>query len=495
MSFTNPTENETIRSEKLAKVEALRQLGHDPYPYTYNVNAKVGELISRYKSKVTAGEHFEDSVSIAGRVMASRSMGKIIFADLKDDSGTIQLHFKEDDLPEQFELVKLIDVGDIIGVVGRPGATRAGELTIFVTEATILTKSLTGLVDQHYGLKDIELRYRNRSLDMTTNQQAFDTLRARYLMQQKIRDFMNSNGFLEVETPIIQTVYGGAEATPFKTYHEKLGMEMYLRVSPEQNLKRLMAGGFEAVYEMGKSFRNENIDRTHNPEFTMLEAYIAYQDYNYMMELVERLYKYVLEQLHGKTTLAYEGVEIDFDKPWQRLTVANALLTLADIDINALSEDQLIAMAKQTGKQLNRETAGEAILVLFEEHCEKKLIQPTHIIDYPKESTVFAKLRRGDNRLIERFESYIGGKEITNGYSELNDPVLQRQYLEDQVALAAEGAEETWGQLDEEFLTAMDLGMPPAAGVGIGIDRMAMVLLDQASIRDIIFFPTMKPLR
>lgn len=495
MSFINQTENESIRREKLAKIETLRQLGYEPYPYSYEVKDKIGELVSQYQPKVTAGEQINQVISIAGRVMASRSMGKIIFADLKDDSGTIQLHFKQDDLPEQFELVKLIDVGDIIGVVGRPGATRAGELTIFVTEATILTKSLTGLVDQHSGLKDIELRYRNRSLDMVTNQASFDTLRARYLMQQKIRDFMNESGFLEVETPIVQTVYGGAAATPFKTYHEKLEMEMYLRVSPEQNLKRLMAGGFEAVYEMGKSFRNENIDRTHNPEFTMLEAYIAYKDYNFMMDLVERLYQQVVSGLYGKTTIEYEGVEIDFSQPWQKLTVAKALKTLADIDIDQFSVDQLVAMAQKTGKQLNRPTAGEAILVLFEEHCEKQLIQPTHIIDYPKESTVFAKLRRGDDRLIERFESYIGGKEITNGYSELNDPVLQRRYLEDQVALAAEGAEETWGQMDEEFLSAMDLGMPPAAGVGIGIDRMAMVLLNQASIRDIIFFPTMKPLK
>lgn len=486
-------ENETIRSEKLAKLEVIRQLGYELYPYSYDLNAKIAEIVSEYDKQITPGEQIERQVAVAGRIIALRQMGKIVFADIKDSSGKIQLHFKQSDLPQLFELVKLYDVGDIIGASGFVGATQAGELSIFVHKTSLLCKSLTGLVDQHFGLKDIELRYRNRSLDLLTNANAYAVLRLRYVLQQKIREFMNGLGFLEVETPIVQTVYGGATATPFKTRHEKLDMDMYLRVSPEQHLKRLMAGGFEAVYEMGKSFRNENIDRTHNPEFTMLEAYIAYKDYNYMMDLTEELSEYVVRSLYGTTNITHDGHEISFARPWKRLTVKQALKELASIDVDALSSDELLAMADKTGKQVNRRVAGEAILVLFEEFCEEKLVQPTHIIDYPNESTVFAKLHRQDPQLVERFESYIAGKEITNGYSELNDPVLQRQYLEGEAALAKAGAEETWGQIDEEFLAAVDLGMPPAAGIGIGIDRLAMIILDASSIRDVIFFPTMKP--
>ena len=486
-------ENEAIRREKLQKIETLRSLNIEPYPYSYNRDTKIGDLVSEYQKQVTPGKQLDQLVSIAGRVIAIRSMGKIIFADLKDATGKIQIHLKEDDLPKLFELVKLLDVGDIIGVKGVVGATKAGELTVFANDVTLLNKSLTGLVDSYYGLKDIELRYRNRSLDLIVNPESFETLRLRYILQQKVREFMNSLGFLEVETPTIQTVYGGAAATPFKTYHEKLNLNMYLRVSPEQHLKRLLAGGFEAVYEMGKSFRNENIDRTHNPEFTMLEAYIAYQDYNYMMDMVEQLYEHVVMALYGKTTIPHEGNEISFARPWKRMSVKSALKELANIDVDSLSNPELLAMADKTSKRVNRRIRGEAIMVLFEEHCEDKIVQPTHITDFPKESTVFAKLHRQDSNLIERFESYVAGKEITNGYSELNDPVLQRKYLVEQAELAKAGAEEIWGQVDEEFLSAMDLGMPPAAGVGIGIDRMAMILLDQASIRDIIFFPTMKP--
>lgn len=487
-------DNDTIRAEKLAKIEALRQLGYNPYPYSFELDAKIGDLLGEYAGQLKPGDHTDRTVRIAGRAMSVRVMGKVIFVDLKDESGQMQLFIREDELGEDFALAKLVDAGDVIGVQGQVGTTKTGELSLFVNQLEILTKSLTGLVDQYYGLKDIELRYRNRSLDLLTNPESLKTLRLRFVLMQKIREFMTSIGFLEVETPIVQTVYGGAAATPFKTHHEKLDMDMYLRVSPEQHLKRLLVGGFEAVYEMGKNFRNENIDRTHNPEFTMMEAYIAYQDYTYMMDMMERLFEYVLMGMFGTTTVMHEGQEISFARPWKRLTVIEALKTLADIDIDALSDDELFALAAKTNKELLRKVRGEAIMVLFEEYCEDKIVQPTHIIDYPKESTVFSKVHRQDSELIERFESYVAGKEVSNGYSELNDAVLQRQLLEEQTKLQEAGAEEIWGQVDEEFLAAMDIGMPPAAGIGIGIDRMAMLLLDQASIRDIIFFPTMKPL-
>ncbi|MEX0934191.1 MAG: lysine--tRNA ligase, partial [Candidatus Saccharimonadales bacterium] len=383
--------------------------------------------------------------------------------------------------------------GDIIGVKGSMCKTKTAELSVLVGSVELLSKSLTGLASKHYSLKDVELKYRNRSLDMAANQQSKDILKKRFILTQAIRSFMVDEGFLEVETPITQVTYGGAEAKPFITHHNKLEMDMYLRVAPEQYLKRLLAGGMEAVFEIGKSFRNEGIDRTHNPEFTMLEAYKAYEDYEYAMDLMERLVEAVSKQVFGMTKFTYGGHEIDLKRPWQRIRLKSALKELADIDVDALSDKELFNQVAKLDKDVEVSSRGEAILVLFEEHCEDKLIQPTHVIGYPKESTPFCKVDRNDPELIERFESFVAGEEIANAYSELNDPILQRSLLEEQAQRKAAGAEETWGEVDEDFLEAMELGMPPAAGIGIGIDRLSMIMLGQESIRDIIYFPTMKP--
>lgn len=485
-------ESQSTREEKLNKIAELRQKGVDLYPYSYETDAQLIDLKSEYEG-LENEQKTGRIVRIAGRITSRRAMGKILFMNLSDEDSQIQLFFRENELPEHFDLAQMIDIGDIIGATGEVFKTKTGELSVWVSSFAILNKSLTGLVDSYYGLKDIELKYRNRSMDMIVNKESRDILKKRFQITAKIREFMVSEGFLEVETPTLQIVYGGAAAKPFETHHHKLDMKMYMRVAPEQHLKRVMVGGMDAIFEIGKCFRNENIDRTHNPEFTMIEMYRAYKDYNYMMDLMERLFEKLCLDLFGTTTITCQGSEISFARPWKRLTVKDALREIAGIDVDGMSDEQIIELAGKSDKKMNQANRGEAMLVLFEEHCEEKLVQPTHIIDYPKESTAFCKAHREDPELIERFESFICGREVSNGYSELNDPVLQRQLLEGQQKMADEGIEETWGMVDDEFLDAMDIGLPPAAGLGIGIDRLVMTLLDQSSIRDIIYFPTMKP--
>ena len=328
---------------------------------------------------------------------------------------------------------------------------------------------------------------------MIMNPETREILKKRFLITQKIREFMIKEGFLEVETPILQVNYGGAAAKPFITHHNELDMDLFLRVSPEQYLKRIMVGGMEAVFEINKNFRNESIDRTHNPEFTMMEAYKAYVDYEYMMSLLERLVEYVALEVLGTTKVKFQGKEIDLRGPWRRIKVEDALEKATGWSLKDMSDEELFEEVKKLGKEMFYKTRGEAILVLFEEYGEALGDIPTHFIDYPKESTVFCKTKRGDERLIERFESFVGGIELANAYSELNDPILQRKYLEEQQKHKEEGDEETWGTIDEDFLEALELGMPPAGGIGVGIDRLVMILLGQDSIRDIIYFPTMKP--
>jgi lysyl-tRNA synthetase class 2 len=489
-------DNQTTREEKLKKISELKAKGINIYPYSFNVADKIADIIAKYDD-IASEEKTGKEASIAGRILTKRAMGRVLFLNIIDEDSEIQLFFRQNELSDTFEIAQSIDIGDIIGVKGEIFKTKTGELSIWVKSFEILNKSITGLVDPYYGLKDIELKYRNRSLDMITNLQSRNILKKRFQIIQKIREFFIKEGFLEVETPVLQVVYGGASATPFKTHHHKLDMGMYLRVAPEQYLKRIMVGGMESIFELAKCFRNENIDRTHNPEFTMVEAYKAYKDYNYMMDLIERLFEKIVLDIAGGTKIKNSelGVELDFVRPWKRMTIKQALLELAKIDVDKLSDQELIDKAISTKKEMNNSTRGEAILVLFEEYCEDKLIQPTHIVDYPKESTPFCKIHRDDPELIERFESFVAGREISNGYSELNDPVLQRELLEEQTHMAENGALETWGAMDEEFLDAMDIGLPPASGIGIGIDRMVMTILDQPSIRDVIYFPTMKPVK
>lgn len=486
-------ENDDTRAEKLKKISALREQGVELYPYSFDVTTAISKIRDEFDGKLAAEDKTEHQAGIAGRIMLKRGMGGVLFMDLADEDATIQLFFQKNQLHDNFKLAQEIDLGDIIGVHGTVFKTKLGELSVWVESFRILTKSLTGLADKYHGLKDVELRYRNRSLDMVMNPESRQVLKKRFLMTQAVREYMVDSGYLEVETPITQVVYGGAAAKPFTTHHHKLDMDMFLRVAPEQNLKKLLAGGMEAVFEIGKNFRNENTDRTHNPEFTMLEAYRGYVDYTAMIDLLEGLVEHVCMKLFGTLEITSGGQEISFARPWKQLTVKDALKQLAGIDADALSDDELFGKVEKLNKEFHSRTRGEATLILFEEYCEEKLIQPTHIIDYPKESTPFSKVNRKDDTLIERFESFVLGRELANAYSELNDPVLQRTLLEEQVKMADRGADEIWGQVDEEFLSAMELGIPPAGGIGIGLDRLAMTLLNQDSIRDIIYFPTMKP--
>ncbi len=482
-----------VKKERLENLEKLKELGVEPYPYSFPKNTTLKEIREKYEEKLKPEEETEDYYKVAGRIMLYRDMGGLIFMTIQDEDSKIQLAFMKKLLGKRFKELKYYDIGDIIGIEGKVFKTKKGELSLKVKDFTLLTKCLIELGDKYHGIKDIETKYRNRSLDMVMNEETKKILKNRFIITQKIREFMIKEGFLEVETPILQTVYGGAAAKPFITHHNALNIDLFLRVAPEPYLKRILCGGMEAVFEINKNFRNEDIDRTHNPEFTMLEAYKAYVDYEYMMSLVERLVEYVALEVLGTTKVKFRGNEIDLKAPWKRVKVKDALNEAKGWDIDNMSDEELFEEVKKLGKEMFYKTRGEAILILFEEYGEKLAIQPTHFIDYPKESTVFCKLKRGDDSLIERFESFVCGMEISNAYSELNDALTQKKYLEEQVKHKKEGNEEVWGELDEDFLEALELGMPPAGGVGIGIDRLVMVLLNQESIRNIIYFPTMKP--
>jgi lysyl-tRNA synthetase, class II len=483
----------SIRNDRINKLNKIKEMGYELFPYSFDVNTKIKDIIDKYDNSLQAHEQTETIVSIAGRVLLKREMGKVLFMDLHDEDAKIQLYYRANDIPEKFELARMIDLGDIVGVTGKIFKTKMGELSIWVNDFSILCKCLSDLGDKYHGIKNVETKYRHRSLDMIMNPQSRKILKKRFLITQKIREFMIKEGFLEIETPITQINYGGALAKPFITHHNELDMDIYLRVSPEQQLKRVLCGGMEAIFEINKNFRNESIDRTHNPEFTMMEAYRTYVDYTYMMDLIERLTEFVAIEILGTTKIEFKGHNIDLKSPWKRVSCKEAIKISLGLDVDALSDDQLFAEVEKINREMHQRTRGEAILILFEEYGENVATQPTHFIDYPKESTVFCKTKRGNDTLIERFESFIGGMEICNAYSELNDAILQRKLLEQQSAQKEAGSEETWGVVDEDFLEALELGMPPAAGIGIGIDRIVMILLGQDSIRDIIYFPITKP--
>lgn len=482
-----------LREDRIKKLNSLKEKGVNPYPYSFKVTSSLKDLRRKYDDKLEAHEETNDKYSVAGRIVLHRDMGGLQFITIQDEDDRLQLSFVKKDLGDDFKLLKLFDLGDIIGVTGKIFKTKKGELSIKVEKFEILCKSLSDLGDKYHGLQDIELKYRNRSRDMVVNPDSKEILKKRFLITQKIREFMIKEGFLEIETPITQTVYGGAAAKPFTTHHNELDMDMYLRVAPEQQLKRVMVGGMEAIFEINKNFRNESIDRTHNPEFTMMEAYKAYVDYEYMMNMTERLVEFVALEVLGTTDIEFRGKKISVKAPWKRVSVKDALNKAKKWNVDKMSDEKLFAEVKKIGAEMYHKNRGEAILILFEEYGEPSEVGPVHFVDYPKESTVFCKRKRGDDDLIERFESFVCGMELANAYSELNDPVVQRELLEKQVKFEKEGADETWGQLDEDFLEAMDLGLPPAGGIGIGIDRLVMILLNQESIRDIIYFPTMKP--
>lgn len=499
------------------KLQELRDLGIDPYPHHFTPTSGLEALASEHSEAPLGGS--EDAASgstpeakVAGRLVLFRAMGKNAFAHIQDETGRLQLMFNRDitrvsgyegdSAGKPIKIVeKKFDLGDIVGVQGHLFRTQKGELTLFVHEVTLLCKSLLPLPDKHAGLADKELRYRKRWLDLISHQDVAATFRTRSRIMGIIRDYMQELRFLEVETPVLQSLYGGAEARPFETELHALQQHMFLRISLELPLKKLLVGGVERVFEIGKVFRNEGIDRTHNPEFSLLEAYAAYWDYNDMMVFVEKLYEKVALELFGSTLVPVnQELSIDVKAPWPRLSMKGSLKQHADLDVDTLSDEQmrerLLKLEAGSPGELKDTPRGLLIGKLFEELVEPKLIQPVHIIDHPRETTPLCKGHRDPEEaregLVERFESFINCQEACNAYSELNDPVLQRQLLEGQAAKRAAGDAEA-NPMDEEFLEAICQGMPPAGGVGIGIDRLVMLFTQAQSIRDVLYFPWMKP--
>ena len=487
-----PYSGNKLVEDRISKLNELREKGINPYPYNFLFTKKSSE-IKVENAGLENEAHSGNKEKVAGRIMLLRRMGKVTFMNIRDNEGTIQLYLRQNDIGEKYDLVKSFDMGDFIGAEGEVFKTRTGEVTIYVSDFEMLCKAILPLPEKYHGLQDTELRYRKRYLDMIMNPETAQTLKKRSIIVSAVREFMNKRDYLEVETPILHPIYGGAAAKPFKTFHNDLKMNLFLRISPELYLKRLIVGGFERVYDINKNFRNESIDTTHNPEFTMLESYQAYADYNDMMELTEKIYEFVALRVNGTTKSVFKGHELDFKAPWARVKMLDAVKEHAGIDASNMSADELKTFVKDNKIKFEKEENwGNFVTAIFEDMCEDKYIQPTFIIDHPKESTPLCKAHREDPRLIERFEPMCCGVELANAYSELNDPIVQRKLLEDQARQLKAGFEEA-NPLDEDFLEAIAQGMPPTGGLGIGLDRMAMLILGKESIRDVILFPTMKP--
>ncbi len=489
MDASNP-----LREERLRKLMEWRQRGIDPYPARY-ARTHLAEELHRSFRDLPAGSDSSTRAQVAGRVTARRVMGGASFFDLRDGSGRIQLYATADTLgKEPYELLTQIDIGDFLGVAGVVFRTKKGELSVRVEEFTLLAKALRPLPEKWHGLHDTEIRYRQRYLDLIANEQARRIAITRSRIVSAMRRFLDSEGFLEVETPILQPLYGGAAAKPFTTYHNALDMTLYLRISDELYLKRLIIGGLEKVYEIGKDFRNEGISTKHNPEFTQMECYWAYADYNDMMALTERMIFQIAKEALGSTRILYQGNEIDLSPPWKRIRLREALIEHTGIDIEyyrtlpelrAEIERRKLAVDPQP-------TWGKQVDELLKTYVEPKLIQPTFVLDYPIELSPLAKRKPDNPNFVERFEPFMGAMEFGNAFSELNDPIDQRERFLAQEALHRAGDEEAQ-PLDEDFLIALEHGMPPTGGLGIGIDRLTMLLTDAPSIREVILFPTLRP--
>ncbi len=495
------SEQESFRRNSL---EEIRKLGINPYPAARYM---VDITTERIKKEFNKEKNNLQDVCIAGRIMGRRIMGKASFVEIQDSSGRIQVYLNRDELcPGEDKTLynvvfkKHLDIGDIIGIKGHVFITQVGELSVFCKELTILSKSIRPLpvVKEKGGniydaFTDPEQRYRQRYLDLIVNPHVKDTFIKRSKLVKSMRGYLDSKDYLEVETPILQPIYGGAAAKPFKTHHNTHNQTLYLRIANELYLKKLIVGGFDGVYEFAKDFRNEGMDRFHNPEFTQMELYVAYKDYFWMMETVEEMVEKIALDLHGKTQVQVGDNLIDFKRPWKRFTMFEAIEHFTKIDVSQMDEAEL----RKTCKTLSIETdesmgKGKLVDEIFGETCESQLIQPTFITDYPVEMSPLAKKHRSVDGLVERFEAICNGKEICNAYSELNDPIDQRDRFEEQLLLAKRGDEEAM-MLDEDFLRAIDLGMPPTSGLGIGIDRLAMIMTNSASIQDVLFFPQMRP--
>ncbi|KAF8403984.1 hypothetical protein HHK36_012094 [Tetracentron sinense] len=526
-SPSSTSDREAIRAIRLKKVEELRGKGFEPYAYKWDRTHTANQLQDTYKHLENGEEanSKDDLVSIAGRIVARRAFGKLAFFTLRDDSGTIQLYCeKERLLNDQFEQLKtLVDIGDILGASGSIKRTEKGELSVHVNSFTILTKSLLPLPDKYHGLTDVDKRYRQRYIDMIANPEVANVFRIRAKIVSEIRKTMESLGFVEVETPVLQGAAGGAEARPFVTYHNSLGRDLYLRIATELHLKRMLVGGFEKVYEIGRIFRNEGISTRHNPEFTTIEMYEAYSDYQSMMNMAEEIVVRCALAVHGKLTIDYQGTEICLERPWRRETMHNLVKETTGIDFNELGNDVKVAKevvfrklgidhdSKEKSSIEACPSVGHILNEVFETAVEPNLLQPTFVLDYPIEISPLAKPHRRHAGLTERFELFICGRELANAFSELTDPMDQRDRLEEQIKQHndkrtavvsqidyAEGKRKKSDDdsyevtLDEDFLTALEYGMPPASGMGLGIDRLVMLLTDSASIRDVIVFPVLK---
>ena len=493
------SEQELVRRESLQK---LKDLGINCYPAdVFPVNTTANDIKNGYE------DGKELKVVIAGRIMSRRIMGKASFAELQDSSGKIQLYVNRDEVCEGEDKTmynqvfkKLLDIGDILGIEGSVFKTKVGEISVMVKEITILSKSLKPLPlpkldadgNIYDAFTDPEKRYRQRYVDLVVNPDVKEAFVKRTQLTNSMRNYLNNKGYMEVETPILQPIYGGAAARPFKTHHNTLDMDLYLRIANELYLKRLVVGGFDGVYEFSKDFRNEGMSRFHNPEFTQMELYVAYKDYNWMMCLVEEMVEKIAVDLHEKTDLKVGEHTISFKKPWKRLTMYEAIEEHTGVDISQMNEGELKETAKNLGITIDKSMGrGKLIDEIFGEKCEKNIIQPTFITDYPIEMSPLAKKHRTTEGLVERFEAICNGKELCNAFSELNDPIDQRERFKEQLELAKKGDEEAM-VLDEDFLRAIEYGMPPTAGLGIGIDRLAMIMTNSASIQDVLFFPQMK---
>ncbi len=488
-----------VMETRRQKLQQIKDMDVLPFAYRFERSHHAKNVLDNYSSLE------EQTVSLAGRMMSIRRMGKAAFTHIMDESGRIQVYVRKDKVGETpYAVFKLLDIGDIVGVTGTVFQTRTGEVTILASEICLLTKNLRpipvvkeaereGETITYDAFSDTEQRYRQRYVDLIVNRDVRDLFVTRSRIISAMRTFLDNKGYLEVETPILQPIYGGAAARPFTTHHNALDMTLYMRIADELYLKRLIVGGYEGVYEISKDFRNEGIDRTHNPEFTMMELYVAYQDYTFMMNLVEEMVSHIAHQVAGSLKITYQGQKVDLTPPWKRLSLFDALKEYTGKDLEDKSRDELVAIAKELYVETEDDWSYSKVLdEIFKEKVEPNLIQPTFICDYPVELSPLAKRHRDNPRLVERFEPFVVGREIGNSFSELNDPIDQQQRFESQVA-AFEAGDEEAHQLDNDFIRALEYGMPPTAGLGMGIDRLVMLLTDAASIRDVIFFPTMRP--
>ena len=478
-----------IRREKLEK---LKQNNKNPFEITkFDITHTSKEIIDNYE------ELEGKDVTIAGRIMAKRIMGKASFCHIQDGDGKIQSYVSINELGEEsYKQFKEDDIGDIIGITGFVFKTRTGEISIHAKEVTLLSKSLRPLPEKFHGLKDTDLRYRQRYVDLIMNPEVKETFRKRSQIIAEIRRILDEKGYLEVETPILNTISGGATARPFITHHNTLDIDMYLRIATELNLKRLIVGGYDKVYEMGRIFRNEGMDIRHNPEFTSIELYSAYENYHDMMDITEEIFKKCAMKVCGTTKITYQGKEIDLGGEWKRITMIDAIKEACGVDFNEINTDEeAVALAKERKIEIpvGKEKRGNIISLFFDEYVEKTIVQPTFVYDYPVEISPLAKKSPKDPRLTERFEIFIDGREYGNAFSELNDPIDQYERFKDEIAARENGDDEA-GMMDEDYIYALEYGMAPTGGLGIGIDRLVMLLTDSASIRDVLLFPTMKPL-